>query len=873
MTDVHARLTAALSDRYRIEREIGAGGMATVYLAEDIRHERRVAIKVLHPELAAVIGAERFLAEIRLTAGLQHPHILPLFDSGSADGLLYFVMPFIEGETLRVRLDREQQLPVADAVRIASEVADALEYAHQRNIVHRDIKPENILLHNGRPLVADFGIALAVQQAGGNRLTQTGLSLGTPQYMSPEQATGERSVDARADIYALAAVTYEMLTGEPPFTGANTQAIIAKLLTSPPLAISTQRRTVPAHVEQAVLTSLEKLPADRHTSAAAFATALITQIAGPVSARRPAKRAWASGRAVAAVIGVLVIGSGSYAMLHDSVVALPRHLVMDLMPPPGEAWASGGDKLAVSPTGDRIVIATSGGPTQSELVLRSFSDANVTRLRGTTGGFYPFWSPDGRHIGFFADRSLKVMEVSSLSIRTLCPAVAPLGGSWGADGEILYVPESAAKLHHVNVNDGECAEVPIRTQMTRTDRPYFLPDGKHYIIHIDGNTWFGRAGEDSLTLLRRNNLTRTAIAGPDYLLFREDGLYAQKIDVRRRRLVGDPRRIFEEVANGGGRTAMSASFNGVIAAQGTRRNDQRGALLRIGRDGSVLDSIEYRAGWTLGGSRDGQRIASGGWGLWLIERGVITRLPAEIDTVQRPLTYPIWSPQDTAIVFGAGGSRIVVYDIRAGRSRLLLQLPVPGRGMSLTDWSSDGRFIIFEVGAGSSSQWNELWTYEITADTAYPLFAEAANVGRGRVSANGRHVAYVSTISGREEIYIRSFPHAGVAVRITSDGGTAPRWLADGRLVYVAEGSSLRAVRLLPDGGPEAGPHEVLFAAGVVGGLARGNFVLSRDGSEVTDVSAPLVTDNRITVVFDWWALLEERRGGLFSRFGIGDGR
>jgi eukaryotic-like serine/threonine-protein kinase len=212
-------LAEALAGRYDVGEEIGVGGMATVFVARDARHNRRVALKVLHPELSAVLGPERFLKEIELTAGLQHPHILPLFDSGSAGGLLFYVMPFVEGETLRARLAREQQLPIADAVRIAGEVADALGHAHRRGIVHRDIKPENILLHEGRPLVADFGIALAVEQAGGVRMTQTGMSLGTPFYMAPEQALGDRPVDFRADIYALGAVTYEMLAGEPPFTG------------------------------------------------------------------------------------------------------------------------------------------------------------------------------------------------------------------------------------------------------------------------------------------------------------------------------------------------------------------------------------------------------------------------------------------------------------------------------------------------------------------------------------------------------------------------------------------------------------------------------------------------------------------------------
>src|SRR5687767_13330294 len=229
--------------------------MAVVYLAQDLRHHRKVAVKVLHPELAAILGAERFLAEIRTTASLQHPHILPLFDSGVANGQLFYVMPFVEGETLRARLVREGPLPVADAVRIAVEVADALDYAHRRGVVHRDVKPENVLLarspgdsRGGHALVADFGIALAVTQAGGERMTQTGLSLGTPQYMAPEQATGEKGVDARADVYALGAVTYEMLAGEPPFTGPTAQAVVARALTEDPRPLVPQRRSVPPHV-------------------------------------------------------------------------------------------------------------------------------------------------------------------------------------------------------------------------------------------------------------------------------------------------------------------------------------------------------------------------------------------------------------------------------------------------------------------------------------------------------------------------------------------------------------------------------------------------------------------------------------------------
>src|SRR5688572_4173443 len=264
----------SLPGRYEIEREIGRGGMATVFLARDVRHSRRVALKVLNPDLGAVLGAERFLAEIRVTANLQHPNLLPLFDSGEVDGYLFYVMPYVEGESLRHKLDHEKQLPVGEAVRIGVAVADALDYAHRQGVIHRDLKPENILLHEGQPLVADFGIALAVTKAGGGRITQTGLSLGTPHYMSPEQATGDRVIDARTDIYSLGAVTYEMLVGEPPHTGATSQAIIARVLTEKPRAMRSTRASIPPHVEAAVQHALEKLPPDRFATAREFNEAI-----------------------------------------------------------------------------------------------------------------------------------------------------------------------------------------------------------------------------------------------------------------------------------------------------------------------------------------------------------------------------------------------------------------------------------------------------------------------------------------------------------------------------------------------------------------------------------------------------------------------
>ncbi len=300
------QLNAALSDRYRLDGELGEGGMATVYVAHDLRHDRQVALKVLKPELAAALGAQRFLKEIQVTANLQHAHILPLYDSGNADGALFYVMPLVRGESLRDRLAREKLLPVDETIRIMRQVAGALDYAHRQGIVHRDIKPENILLQDGEALVADFGIALALAEAGGDRLTGTGLSIGTVQYMSPEQASGERDIDARTDVYALGAVTYEMLAGEPPVTGPNARAIVAKLMTERPTSLRVVRDVVPRALDDIVMRALAKAPTDRFQSARAFGDALTaSEVSGTHDAVSSAGH---RGRTITlAVVGAVVV--------------------------------------------------------------------------------------------------------------------------------------------------------------------------------------------------------------------------------------------------------------------------------------------------------------------------------------------------------------------------------------------------------------------------------------------------------------------------------------------------------------------------------------------------------------------------------------
>jgi serine/threonine-protein kinase len=455
------RLSAALADRYRIERELGQGGMATVYLAQDLKHDRKVALKVLKPELAAVLGAERFVVEIKTTAALQHPHILPLFDSGTADGFLYYVMPFIQGETLRDKLNRETQLGVEEAVRIAREVADALDYAHRHGVIHRDIKPENILLHDGRPMVADFGIALAVSAAAGGRMTETGLSLGTPHYMSPEQATAEKEISARSDVYSLASVLYEMLAGTPPHSGGSAQQIIMKIITDVAAPVTQLRKSVPPNVAAALAKGLEKLPADRFESAHAFAAALanpaFATVRMPAAATTLVGTRWIRDPRT---IGTVALATGALVVLTWMNTRRGEGqgpIEYDVGLPDSAAMLGSGVGFDIDPQGEFVVYETVRNG-RDELWYRSLKDATTGRIDGTDNGAMPAISPDGSHVAFLRFGS---------------------GTSWTL--ETIAIGGGAATM----LGKGESA-----TDLT------WLPDGRLRIVEGDGNTarWLDPGG-------------------------------------------------------------------------------------------------------------------------------------------------------------------------------------------------------------------------------------------------------------------------------------------------------------------------------------------------------------------------------------------
>jgi tRNA A-37 threonylcarbamoyl transferase component Bud32 len=403
---ITTELAAALAGRYVVEREVGRGGMAVVYLARDTKHDRLVAVKVLNPELTAALGTERFLSEIKTTATLQHPNLLPLFDSGEAHGLLYYVMPYVEGESLRARLEREQQLPVDDAVRIATGIANALAYAHARGVIHRDLKPENVLLQHGQPVVLDFGIALAVRNAAEGRKTQTGISVGTPQYMSPEQAAGERTIDARADIYALGTLTYEMLAGEPPHTGRSTQAVIAKVMVGDVRPLTALRPSVPAHIASAVQRALARVPADRFSSAAEFADALVTEGYGahPTTHATTGRASLAPSRGIVIGLGVTcaaAVALGMWGWLRPGAARPPLTTRFTVDVPAGTQFDNVYAPLTITHDGRTIIFRALLNNTP-QLVRRDVDGLAVTPIAGTEGAGHPVVSPDDKWIAFTA---------------------------------------------------------------------------------------------------------------------------------------------------------------------------------------------------------------------------------------------------------------------------------------------------------------------------------------------------------------------------------------------------------------------------------------------------------------------------------------
>jgi serine/threonine protein kinase len=817
VTSPAARLTSALADRYRLGRELGQGGMATVYLAEDLKHGRNVAIKVLHPELSAVLGGERFLAEIKVTANLQHPHILGLIDSGEADGLLYYVMPYVAGESLRARLARERQLPVDDALRLAKEVASALDYAHRQGVVHRDIKPENTLLQDGAALVADFGIALAVQQAGGSRMTQTGMSLGTPAYMSPEQAMGDREIGARSDVYALGAMTYEMLAGEPPFTGPSSQAIVAKVLTEQPPPLRPKRPTVTPAAESAILTALQKLPADRWGTAKEFSDALTgagpvrTQAAPTVPLRAAGKLALKPSRSVALWLGWAVAGLATALAAWALVRPRPEHppsRLAILAPGLGGSGASSSQRhLTFLPGGDGLVYSMVGTDGILRLVRQSLDADTPSPIPGAFNMSSPAISPDGRWlVGTVGVRNqiLRLpMEGGALELVT--PTLT-------ASDNAAWAPDGALWLTHPN---GGLAQVVgdslvMRVKGDQHQLQQILPDGRTALVvrsrvgTLSGPVLLVDLESGAETPLFGTPVIEARVTN-GLLVFLAQGGNLQVVPLDRggRRVTGPAVTVASNVAvTGTGVGQFAVAANGNVAyipvepaslvfldragssrlATSERRNFHHPMFSPDGRRLSLdFNSIEGRNVWILGLAQGTLSRATfdrdGHDATWTPDGRFITYIAPRIRPEGLTLVLmrkPPGSAEPPDTLLASGSLSYTGVWLRDGSGLVTTGVNLrhdPSRPDSLQEDSQTDVGIIRNGGRGPIE----------------PLVASPFAEQYVSPSPDGRWIVFVSNQSGRDEVYVRDLARLGDQMLVSLEGGSEPVWGPNGRELFYRE--------------------------------------------------------------------------------------
>jgi eukaryotic-like serine/threonine-protein kinase len=884
MADVTEQLSTPLADRYRIERRLGEGGMATVYLAEDLKHGRMVALKVLRPELAAVLGAERFVREIRTTAQLQHPHILPLYDSGSTAALngsttefLYYVMPYIQGETLREKLDREVQLGIEEAVKITIEVADALQYAHEHGVIHRDIKPENILLHNGRAMVADFGIALAVSAAGGGRMTETGLSIGTLHYMSPEQATADKQITNRSDVYALGSVLYEMLTGELPHTGSSAQAIIFKIVSDEVRPVRELRKAVPPHVAAAVAKAVEKLPADRFDSAKAFAQALHD----PALAHSVVTREARSSRpfivpALAALVAVTA-ALAAWGWLRPSDTRSVARYSTTL----GDSGAHDGIALrvetALSPDGASLVYRHPlSGPGQ--LYIKRRDEVIARPLAGTEGGSGPFFSPDGAWIGFFANGEMRKVPSTGGASLKLAESVDPTynSGAWLSDGSIYYYDILSHTLRRLG--SGEATPQVIASPAKLEGRfpwlPTPLPDARGILFtaHLTNcvgpvscrpsRVYVYDARKDTIRALFDDAVGAWHVSTGHVLYLTSSGtLMAVPWNNSTLEAKGKPVQILDGIQAPG----LVISDAGTVLyllgppefSPGPTPNATLVWVDRMGRvepvdsswqvnTGGTYSTVDHPVGWGVALSPEGRRIAMTlltdlGTDIWIkqLPTGPVSRLTLHPGVDQAPA----WSSDGRAVTYLSDRPRTADATSQAGRFGVWEQ-PADGTGEPRLLWgkdtptdgffSRDGRWLLLGAASSDVTASGDILAANLGVDsTARRMVATGYDEGGSALSPDSRWLAYVSNEQGENEVFIRPFPDVNSGRwQVSSGGGSAPVWAHNGRELFYASGKNLYVVRITPGSPFTAEPPRILFPIPErvrAGSLLRGTFAITPD--------------------------------------------
>ena len=881
--DFRDRLNRSLADRYQIEREIGAGGMATVYLAQDIRHKRRVALKVLRPELGASLGPERFLSEINVTANLQHPHLLPLFDSGEADDLLFYVMPFVDGESLRQRLERERQLPVDEAIRIAVAVASALDHAHRHGVVHRDLKPENILLQDGEALVSDFGIALAISQAGGTRVTRAGLAVGTPAYMSPEQAAGQRAVDARSDIYSLGAVLYEMLTGDPPHLGSTAHAVIAKTINERPQPVRLMRDTVPEQIDAAIMCALAKLPADRFLTAGDFADALeglrpveLPRRSGSFESALPLPVRWRR-RVNKALIGAAMIST--IALIAALVWPKPNGpaapaLFPILFSDSVQPTHPDGINIALSRDGTQLAFAAAG-PAGPGIYVRRMGEFSTRMVRGTQGGISPQFSPDGNWILFTANGQL-------LKVPTVGGAPVPLANTdgqdshWGDDRQILY--RNGSQLWLVSENGGSPklvvnARSDSTTNHSRYGWPYLLPGGEAALITIQKRSNAIEAADLGVLRLRDGQVTELGISGtnPRYLptghmvFARADGtVFMAPFSLRRLNRTAEPIPVLENVeVKPSGAAVFTVADNGDVAYK-TLSDPPYRRLVVVDRKGvaTPLDVDSLMIAFPRV-DPTGRRIALSitqdtARDIWTFDllSGALTRVTN--DSISQRAE---WLPDGNRLAYlnlipPVGKVQVQAWD-RSSAPEVLIDTTVAELSLGPSGTYLAVRF----AGPTNGSSGSDIWIAPADSPRALrPFLTSPATEKNPRVSPNGRWLAYVSDESNRDEVYVIALPGRSGRIQVSNAGGSEPVWSQNGReLFYRSQNNSIMSVVIRETPSLDVMAKDSLFFEDYMRSNLRANYDVFPDGQRFVFVESTGGEQRGLWGITRWWPDALER--------------
>jgi Tol biopolymer transport system component/predicted Ser/Thr protein kinase len=893
---------------YEITGAIGAGGMGEVYRARDTRLGRDVAIKILPQHLTEKADArQRFEREARAVSSLNHAHICTLYDIGHQDGTDFLVMELLEGETLAKRLEKGP-LPTSELLRIAIEIADALEKAHRQGILHRDLKPSNIMLTKAGAKLMDFGLAKASDAAGTpmlSSLTQSlnptakttpvtaeGTIVGTFQYMAPEQMEGKEA-DARSDIFSFGAVLFEMATGKRAFEGKTTASVIAAILEREPPPISTMQPMSPPALDRTVRICLAKDPDERFQSAHDVKLQLEwirdagsqAGIAAPVVARRKNRErlAW-SGMALFAIVAMLL----AYGFIARAPQPA-RVIVSEISAPSNANFAFGGNVAgppAISPDGRRLAFSAIGSDGKQRLWVRPLESATAQPLEGTEDARFPFWSPDGRYLGFFANGKLNRIDASGGPVLAIANASNGRGGAWGADGTILFTPDSISPLYRVSASGGTPQPVTKLNASLHENThrwPQFLPDGKHFLFYAHGDisqnngAYAASLDGGEAKLLVRND-SNAVYAPPGYLLFvRQGTLMAQRFDAGSLRFTGEAMPLAEHA---GANLALwhgvfAVSENGILAYQVGNPVGENGRLLWFDRSGKQIaetGTFGYFTATSL--SPDGSRLAAeigipgaSGFNIWVFDlaRGIPTRLTfsSSIDAA------PCWSPDGKTIAFASDRhGKLHLYQKASDGTGTTLPLVEDNAEEDNPSFSSDGRYLLFERLAATPGSHQEIWALPLFGDRkAFPVVQSPQfDVAGPALSPDGKWLAYVSHQSGLEQIYVVPFGKGTGKWEVTNSGGsgaTRPRWRRDGReLYFLSLDNKLMSAEISEQG--------TSLVVGKVAPLFQTNsmysahlhwpYDVSTDGKKFV-VATQIVqgTSGPLTLVTNWPALLKKQ--------------